>query len=54
MKVPGDHKILQEQAVYMAKKSKAVSAKMLECSDMKSHLKKVIMTEFAKTKTDVN
>ena len=54
MKVPGDHKILQEQAVHMAKKSKAVSARMLECVDMKSHLKKVIMSEFARTKKDVN
>ena len=53
-KIPESHKILQEQAVHMAKKSKVVSAKMLECSDMKSHLKKVIMTEFSKTKKDVN
>jgi len=54
VKIPENHKILQEQAVHMAKKSKAVSAKMLECSDMKSHLKKVIMSEFSKTKKDVN
>jgi hypothetical protein len=53
-KIPENHKVLQEQAVYMAKKSKIVSAKMLECSDMKSHLKKVIMSEFSRTKNDVN
>jgi len=54
VKIPDNHKVLQEQAVQLAKKSKAVSAKMLECKDMKNHLKKMIMTEFSKTKNDVN
>jgi hypothetical protein len=53
-KIPSDTKTLQEQAVQMAKKSKSVSATMLECKDMKSHLKKVIMNEFTQTKKDVN
>jgi hypothetical protein len=54
VKIPEDHKVLQEQAVQMAKKSKSVAATMLECKDMKNHLKKMIMTEFSKTKKDVN
>jgi len=53
-KIPENHKVLQEQAVQMAKKSKCVAARMLECKDMKNHLKKVIMNEFSKSKKDVN
>ena len=54
-KLPSNSVQLQEQAVQLARKSKAISAKMIESQDFKNHLKNVIINEFKKnSKRNVN
>ena len=54
-KIPNNDKLLQESAVLTAKKSKKLSANMIERKDFKSSLKKQIVKEFnANPKQDVD
>lgn len=48
-KIPDTEKVLKEQAVADAKKTKLVAAKMIQSESFKKHMKKIVLSEFKKT-----
>jgi hypothetical protein len=49
--LPQDHRQIQEMAVKAAKKTKSVSARMIESKSFKDHMRSVILKEFKNTKS---